>query len=75
MIPSTLLGDPLTGKYTRDNQRLEKWVGCVLLLHNWDLLIFWLTTYYRHERGHSFLTYISIVVIRPNYHSGKLFAL
>ena len=35
-----------------NNQRLEKYVWCVLLLYNWDVRVFfWMITYYRH--GHN----------------------
>ena len=33
---------------TSNIQRLEKCVQCVLLLYNWDLRVFWLTSYNRH---------------------------
>ena len=41
---------PINSK-TSNNQRLKKWVRCVLLLYNWYFRLLWLTTYCR--QGHN----------------------
>ena len=41
----------LINTITSNNQSLEKYVGCVLLLYNWYLRVFFPPTLYRH--GHN----------------------